>query len=78
MSTITATLEADIDGTLHLPLPIELRQGKIHVVATLEPAAPEAQPQTARCGAPRAGSLTGFWMAPDFDAPLEEFREYME
>ncbi len=21
---------------------------------------------------------TGFWMAPDFDAPLEEFREYME
>ena len=19
-----------------------------------------------------------FWMAPDFDAPLEEFREYME
>jgi hypothetical protein len=20
----------------------------------------------------------GFWMAPDFDAPLEDFREYME
>ncbi len=20
----------------------------------------------------------GYWMAPDFDAPLDEFREYME
>lgn len=28
----------------------------------------------------RAGSAseTNHWMAPDFDAPLEEFREYME
>ena len=28
---------------------------------------------------PRAGTLKGeIWMAPDFDAPLEEFKEYME
>ena len=28
----------------------------------------------------KAGSAknTNHWMAPDFDAPLEEFREYME
>jgi antitoxin (DNA-binding transcriptional repressor) of toxin-antitoxin stability system len=28
----------------------------------------------------KAGSAkdTSHWMAPDFDAPLEEFREYME
>jgi prevent-host-death family protein len=28
----------------------------------------------------KAGSCRnpGFWMAPDFDEPLEEFREYME
>ena len=28
----------------------------------------------------KAGSAknTAHWMAPDFDAPLEEFREYME
>jgi antitoxin (DNA-binding transcriptional repressor) of toxin-antitoxin stability system len=28
----------------------------------------------------KAGSYrkTEFWMAPDFDAPLEEFKEYME
>ncbi|MGA2496667.1 MAG: hypothetical protein ABSH20_02940 [Tepidisphaeraceae bacterium] len=35
MSTITAILEADADGTLHLPLPAELRHGKIEVTATL-------------------------------------------
>jgi antitoxin (DNA-binding transcriptional repressor) of toxin-antitoxin stability system len=28
----------------------------------------------------QAGSYkkAGFWMAPDFDAPLDEFKEYME
>lgn len=27
----------------------------------------------------KAGSARGkIWMAPDFDAPLEEFKEYME
>jgi hypothetical protein len=36
MSTITAILEADADGTLHLPLPPELRHGKIEVTATLK------------------------------------------
>jgi len=36
MSTITAILEPDADGTLHLPLPTDLRQGKIQVTATLE------------------------------------------
>ena len=36
MSTITAILEPDADGTLHLPLPEHLRHGKVKVVATLE------------------------------------------
>ena len=36
MSTITAILEADADGTLHLPAPAELRRGKVKVKATLE------------------------------------------
>jgi antitoxin (DNA-binding transcriptional repressor) of toxin-antitoxin stability system len=28
----------------------------------------------------KAGSYkkAGFWMAPDFDAPLDDFKEYME
>ena len=38
MSTITAILEADADGTLHLPLPAELRHGKVEVTATLKAA----------------------------------------
>ena len=47
MSTITAILEADADGTLHLPLPAELRHGKVKVTATVEamnadPVTPEA------------------------------------
>ena len=25
----------------------------------------------------KAGCLKGFWMAPDFDEPLVEFKEYM-
>lgn len=36
MSTITAILEADADGTLHLPLPVELRQSKLKVTATIQ------------------------------------------
>lgn len=77
MSTITAILEPDADGTLHLPLPAELRHGKVKVEAKLEPAEPQP--------APRAGSLKGFGalkgklgMAPDFDEPLDDFKEYME
>ena len=34
MSTITAILEPDADGTLHRPLPEELRRGKVRVEAT--------------------------------------------
>jgi hypothetical protein len=39
MSTITVILEADADGTLHLPLPAEFRHGKVEVTATLRAAA---------------------------------------
>lgn len=38
MSTITAILDADADGTLHLPLPVELRQSRLKVTATIEAA----------------------------------------
>jgi hypothetical protein len=38
LSTITAILEPNADGTLHLPLPPELRNGKVKVTASLEPA----------------------------------------
>jgi prevent-host-death family protein len=44
-------------------------------VARLLP--PAGQPQRQ---APRLGTLRGtvLYMAPDFDAPLEDFKEYME
>lgn len=54
MSTITAILEPDADGTLHLPLPPELRGGKVEVTATLKPAngaslsVPKATPEMLR------------------------------
>jgi hypothetical protein len=38
VSTITAILEVDADGTLHLPAPPELRHGKVIVKATLKAA----------------------------------------
>jgi hypothetical protein len=41
VSTITAILEADADGTLHLPVPEMLRRGPLRVVAT--PLAEEEQ-----------------------------------
>ena len=36
MSTITAILERDADGTLHLPLPADAPSGKVKVTATVE------------------------------------------
>jgi hypothetical protein len=75
MSTITVILDPQPDGTLHLPIPDELKNSKIKLVATLERAGPVEKPGAGR----KAGSLTGkIWMAPDFDAPLEDFKDHME
>ena len=48
MSTITAILEPDADGTLHLPLPAELRHGKVKVEAKMEAAAQSATSEEQR------------------------------
>lgn len=72
MSTITAILEPDADGSLRLPLPPELRHAPVKVTATLEAAAAAAT-------RPRFGCLAGkIQLAPDFDEPLEDFKEYMQ
>lgn len=44
MSTITAVLEPDAEGYLHLAAPAELRSAKVRIVATLE-AVDVARPQ---------------------------------
>ncbi len=42
MSTIKTILEPSPDGTLHLPLPEELRHVKVHVEAKLEAVSPDS------------------------------------
>jgi hypothetical protein len=37
MRTITAVLEASPDGTLHVPVPGEMRKGRVRITATLVP-----------------------------------------
>ena len=78
MSTINAVLQPDPDGTLHLPLPPELRHGPLLVTATVEPA-PLAVPPADSDRLKGFGCLRGkITLSPDFDAPLEDFQEYME
>jgi hypothetical protein len=78
MSTINVILAPSADGTLHLPVPAEWRDRAIKVKAEMEPVA-ESSPKL-----PASESLKGFgclkgkiWMAPDFDDPLEDFKDYM-
>jgi hypothetical protein len=72
MSKVTAILDPQPDGSLHLPVPEELRHTKVKVTATLEPVFGSAP-------RPQFGSLAGkIWMAPDFNAPLDDFKEYMK
>ena len=71
MTTITAILEPDADGSVHVPLPPNLRHSTVQVSATLEAADVT--------GRPHFGFLAGkIQLAPDFDEPLEDFKEYME
>jgi hypothetical protein len=69
MSTINAILEPDPDGSLHLPLPPELRDVPVKIAATLEPAPTSAARAKFGC---LAGKIK---MALDFDEPLEDFDE---
>ncbi len=77
MNTITAILEPAADGMLHLPLPAAWRGRLVRVKAELEPIPPQEPPAGTE-------SLQGFgylkgriWMSPDFDKPLEDFKDCM-
>lgn len=73
VSTITTILEPDADGSIHLPVPEEMRGGKVKVTAHLEAVSASPRPT------PRFGCLAGkIRLAGDFDAPLEDFEEYMK
>ena len=60
MSTINVILEADADGTLHLPLPAELRGSRLRVTATVEPVAETARPDAAEMTRRRAAAMEAF------------------
>jgi hypothetical protein len=77
MSRITAILEPDADGTLNLPLPAELRQGKVKVVVTLEG---EPAAATARQGTPLDAlkELRKLGTFKDITDPVEWQREQRE
>ena len=72
MITIEETIVVDADGRATLTLPPSVKPGPHRAVLQVDEA-----PAAVRA-APKAGCLKGFWMVPDFDAPLEDFREYME
>jgi len=75
MSTINAILKPDADGTLHLPVPAAWSKLPIRIKAELVPV-PEGR---ARAKAGLWKELPDrFWMAEDFDAPLEDFQDYLE
>ena len=81
MSTITAILEPDADGTLHLPLPEELRHGKVRVEATVEAvsagetAARQANWQEAMDALRRIATRGGIRSIPDPAAWQREIRK---
>lgn len=78
MSTINVILEPSADGTLHLPVPAEWRNRSIKVKAELEPLAIGTDASSASINLKGYGCLKGkIRMSPDFDEPLEDFREYM-
>jgi hypothetical protein len=72
MITIEETIIVDADGRATLTLPPSVKPGPHRAVLQVDEAPAVTRP------APKAGCLKGVWMAPDFDAPLEDFREYME
>jgi hypothetical protein len=77
-SLMTFRIMADVkdDRRAVLTLPPEVPTGQVELVVSVE-----APARSGRNKWPcQAGSYrkTEFWMAPDFDAPLDEFKEYME
>jgi hypothetical protein len=77
MNTITTVLQPHEDGTLHLPVPTAWRNQAIRVKAELELVASGTEPSPKE-PLKGFGCLRGkISMSPDFDEPLEDFKEYM-
>lgn len=75
MSTITAILEPDADGSLHLPLPAEMRHGKVKVVATLSRAGVGTNAAGAMDSLRRIAARGGLTSIPDAARWEREIRQ---
>jgi hypothetical protein len=70
--SITQTVEVPVNHKLTIDVPHEIPAGP--VVLTFSPKAPVTERKKER----EFGCAKGeFWMADDFDAPLEDFKDYM-
>jgi len=74
MSSFTAILDPQADGTLHLPLPSDWL--KYRVSAQLEPI--KSMPTEPESSLKGFGCLRGkITMLPGFDDPIEDFKGYI-
>ncbi len=77
MNTLAIEAEVDSQGWLniHAPAPPGTVPGKLDVLVVWSPPSPTVNPRVR----PRAGTLPGkVELAPDFHAPLEDFKPYAE
>jgi hypothetical protein len=74
MITIQKTLVVDAQGHAVITLPPSVTPGAHRAVLHIEDGT-ESEPEPA---APKAGCRKGFRMSPDFDEPLEDFRDYLK
>jgi len=73
MKTLATEAEVDAQGWLSIqaPAPLGVAPGKLEVVVVLAPPIPQSSEPVRR----RAGTLLGkVELAPDFHAPLEDFK----
>jgi hypothetical protein len=75
MATISVQLKPNEDGTLHVPVPAAWRDQIVQVKAELV----QLRSASSRAIPGLWKDLPGpYWIAPDFDAPLDDFHDYME
>jgi hypothetical protein len=82
MKTLESDAEIRADGNVKLlsPMPAWLKPGRTHILLVVDSVADGGAgvSSPSEIITPQPGSLKGFWMAPDFDEPLADFKEYME
>lgn len=76
MTTLTIQeAQAQLEEIIHRLAPGD----EVVITENNQPVAKLARTEPRQQWPCKAGSAKGkIWMAPDFDAPLEEFKEYME